>query len=126
MQSDLHDILMLLAVGVFADKRIHSSEIEVFIKSVSRLELSNRDLPKISEAKALSWYEMHKDEVRRRFAGPRAEFDEWFIPILNRVGTHADKIVLIDLLDMIFLADNEVHNSEKALMVLIKRVWNLE
>jgi len=125
-QTELNDILMVLTVGVYADKRVHSSEIEVFIKSVSRLNLSNREIPKISEAKALAWFEMNKDEVRQIFNGPRSEFDSWFIPILKRVGTHGDKDALLHLLNMIFLADREVHISETALMVLIKRVWNLD
>ncbi|WP_427452647.1 hypothetical protein [Litorimonas sp. WD9-15] len=126
IQSEMNDILMVLAVGVFADKKIHSSEIEVFIRSVSRIRLSEYDVPKVSEAKALTWFEMNKDDIRERFNGPRSEFDAWLIPILKRVEDHADKEALLHLLNMIFLADREVHNSERAMMVLIKRVWNLE
>jgi len=125
-QSELNDILMVLTVGIFADKKVHSSEISVFIKSVSRLQLSHLDIPKISEARALAWFEMNKDEVRQIFAGPRSEFDSWFIPILKRVGVHSDKEALLHLLNMIFLADREMHISETALMVLIKRIWNLD
>lgn len=126
LQPEMHDILMVLAVGVFADKKIHSSEIQVFMRSVSRVQLSKRDIPILSEAKALSWFEMNKGEVRQMFAGPRSEFDGWFIPILKRVGNHADKDALLHLLNMIFLADREMHNSETALMTLIKGVWNLD
>ena len=125
-QSEMNDILMVLAVGIYADKKIHSSEIKVFIKSVSRVNLSKRKLPKISEARALAWFENNKDNVRHIFAGPRSEFDKWFVPILERVGVHAEKAALIHLLNMIFLADNEVHVSETALMALVKRVWRLE
>jgi hypothetical protein len=125
-QTDLNDILLILTVGIYADKKIHSSEIEVFIKSVSRLNLSKRDIPTISEAKALAWFEMNKDNVRHIFNAPRSEFEKWFIPILERVGSHADKEALLHLLNMIFLADREVHISETALMVLIKRVWSLD
>lgn len=125
IQSEMNDILMVLAVGVFADKKVLSSEIQVFIRSVSRVQLSKRDIPMISEAKALTWFEMNKDEVRQKFAGPRSEFDAWFVPILERVGEHANKEACLHLLNMIFLADREIHNSETALMALIKRVWNL-
>lgn len=117
---------MILTVAVYADKRVHASEIEVFIQSVSKVNLSKRDIPKISEAKALAWFEMNKDHVRHIFDGPRSEFDAWFNPILKRVGEHADKEALLHLLNMIFLADREMHVSETALMVLIKRVWNLD
>lgn len=125
-QTDLNDILLILTVGIYADKKIHSSEIEVFIKSVSRLNLSKRDIPTISEAKALAWFEMNKDNVRHIFNAPRSEFEKWFVPILERVGSHADKEALLHILNMIFLADREVHISETALMVLIKRVWGLD
>lgn len=125
-QTELNDILMVLTVAVYADKRVHSSEIEVFIKSVSRVNLSKREIPTISEAKALGWFEMNKDHVRHIFDGPRSEFEAWFIPILKRVGEHADKEALLHLLNMIFLADREMHVSETALMVLIKRIWGLD
>ncbi len=121
----MQDIMTVLAVGIFADKKIHSSEIKVFIESVSRVKLSNHALPMISEAKALTWYEMNKDIVRDKFAGPRSEFDGWFVPILTQVGKHADKDAFMKLLDKIFIADNELHISETALSVLIRRVWGL-
>lgn len=125
-QTEMNDILMVLTVGIYADKKIHASEIEVFIKSVSRMNLSKHRLPTISEAKALAWFEMNKDHVRHIFSGPRSEFDRWFIPILERVGLHGDKLALLQLLRMIFLADNEMHVSELALTNLIKRVWGLD
>ena len=117
---------MVLTVGIYADKRIHASEVEVFIKSVSRVDLAKKDMPKLTEAKALAWFEMNKDHVRHIFSGPRSEFDAWFIPILERVGRDADKPALLHLLNMIFLADHEMHVSETALMNLIKGVWKLE
>lgn len=126
LKLEMHDTLMVLAVGVFADKKIHSSEIQVFMRSVSRVQLSKQGKSMLSEAKALSWFEMHKDEVRQMFAGPRSEFDAWFVPILKRVGKHADTDALLHLLNMIFLADHEMHNSEIALRALIKREWKLD
>lgn len=125
-QSEQNDILMLLTVGVFADKRIHSSEVMVFMKSVSRMKLSKHDIPHISEAQALAWFEMNKDHVRHIFTVPTAEFEAWLIPILERLAAHVDKEALTHLLNMIFLADHEIHISEIALMTLIKRVWNLD
>lgn len=124
-QTDLNDILLLLTVGIYADKRVHANEIAVFTRSLSRLELSKNDIPKISEAKALAWFEMNKDNVRHIFNAPRSDFNRWFIPILERVGQHAHKSVLLRLLTDIFLADDEMHVSETALDVLIKRVWKL-
>lgn len=125
-KSEMHDILLVLAVGVFADKKVHASEIQVFMRSVSRVPLLKEDRALLSEAKVLSWFEVNKDDIRKKFAGPRSEFDSWFVPILQRVGKHADKDALLHLLNMIFLADHEMHNSELALMTLIRRVWKLD
>ena len=126
IKSKMNDILTVLAVGIFADKKIHASEIQVFIRSVSRLALSIHEIQKISEAEALLWFEMNKDDISDVFKGPQSEFDAWLVPILKRVGTYADKEALLHLLNMISLADNEVHISEAALMALIKRVWGLD
>lgn len=119
------DILTVLAVGVFADKRIFSSEIQVFISSVSNLELSDLDLPKISGAKALTWFEMNKQTIQDKFEGPRSEFDAWFVPILERVGEYVDKEKFLKQLDDIFIADDEIHISETAMRVLVERVWGV-
>lgn len=126
LQTEMKDVLTVLAVGIFADKKIHSSEIMVFMQSASRLKLSKHEMPTLSEAKVLNWYEMNKDVVTAKFSGPRSEFDAWFVPILERVGEHADRDAMLQLLNKIFWADNEVHNSEAALMALVHRVWNLE
>ena len=123
IDTELEDILTVLAIGVYADKRIFASEIQVFTQSVSGIELSKRENSKVSGAQALLWFEMHKDEIREKFDGPRSEFDAWIIPILYRVSEHGNIDELIGLLDTISLADDEFHISEKAFIVLAKKVW---
>ena len=126
MDADQQDIMWLLAIGIFADKRIFASEVEVFVKSVARIRMSKEQQSLPSEAKALMWFEMHKDIVKSKFSLPRSEFDAWFIPILKRVAKTADKSALAHILDMIFRADGDLHVSEVALMALIKREWDLD
>ena len=126
LDTKMNDILTVLAVGVFADKKIHSSEVLVFIRSVSTVQVSTLDLSLMSEAKALSWFELNKRLIKEKFEGPRDAFEAWFTPIVTRVGEHADKDAFLALLDKIFLADDEVHVSEAAMMVLVKRVWQCE
>lgn len=121
----MQDILTVLAVGIFADKKVFASEIQVFTRSVSRVELTNLEIPMISGAQALMWFELNKDNIREKFDGPRADFDNWLIPILERVAEHADTMALLKLLNQISLADDELHISEKALMVLVKKIWGL-
>ena len=60
IDTELEDILTVLAIGVYADKRIFASEIQAFTRSVSGVELSKRENSKVSGAKALMWFETHK------------------------------------------------------------------
>ena len=123
IDTELEDILTVLAIGVYADKRIFASEIQAFTRSVSGVELSKRENSKVSGAQALMWFEMHKDEIRAKFDGPRPEFDAWIVPILERVSEHGNIDELIRLLDTISVADDEFHISEKAFIVLAKKAW---
>lgn len=121
----MQDILTVLAIGVYADKRIFASEIQAFTRSVSGVELSRRENSKVSGAQALMWFELQKDDIRAKFDGPRPEFDAWIIPILQRVAEHGNIDELIGLLDTISVADDEFHISEKAFIVLVKKVWGI-
>ena len=123
IDTELEDILTVLAIGVYADKRIFASEIQAFTRSVSGVELSKRENSKVSGAQALMWFERHKDDIRAKFDGPRPEFDAWIVPILERVSEHGNIDELIRLLATISVADDEFHISEKAFIVLAKKVW---
>ena len=125
IEPEIQDILTILAVGVFADKRVFSSEIQVFTESAMHAVLPNRDMTAPSGAKALLWFEQNKDEIRAKFDGPRADFDAWLIPILERLAGKVDQEGLLQFLEKISLADEELHISEEALIVLVKRVWGL-
>ena len=125
LDTELEDILTVLAVGVYADKRIFASEIQAFTRSVSGVALSRRENSTVTGAQALLWFEMNKDEIRDKFDGPRPEFDAWIIPILERVSEHGNIDELIDILDIISVADDEFHISEKAFIVLVQKIWGL-
>ena len=125
LDTELEDILTVLAVGVYADKRIFASEIQAFTRSVSGVALSRRENSTVTGAQALLWFEMNKDEIRDKFDGPRPEFDAWIIPILERVSEHGNIDELIGFLDIISVADDEFHISEKAFIVLVQKIWGL-
>ena len=125
IEPEIQDILTVLAVGVYADKRIFASEIQAFTRSVSGVALSKRENSKVTGAQALLWFEMNKDDIRAIFDGPRPDFDAWIIPILQRVAEHGNIPELISLLDNIAMADDEFHISEKAFIVLVKKMWGV-
>jgi hypothetical protein len=123
LNSEIQDILTVLAVGIYADKKVHSSEVQSFTRSVSQVSLSKNDDVTISGAKALLWFEQNRDEISAKFDGPQKEFDAWLIPILERVAQHAKTDELLRLLDDISIADDELHISEVAFIVFVKRIW---
>lgn len=125
LNEDVEDILFLLGVAIFADKRVYASEIEIFTRSVSQLKLSDLDFSVVSEARALSWFTLNRELIETKFKLPRDDFERWFVPILGRIRQHADIEALKYLMQLIFEADNEVHISEVALMKLIEREWGL-
>lgn len=121
MKSELKDILSLIAAAVFADKRVFATEIDVFIKTTSKLKIVTHLAPKISEAKLLAWYEMNKDEIRKRLETPY--FKDWFYDLLERLKDIPDKSEILKTMHAISLADGDIHVSERALMALSERYW---
>ena len=121
MKSELKDILSLFAATVFADKRVFATEIDVFIKTTSKLKIVTHLAPKISEAKLLAWYEMNKDEIRKKLEMPY--FKDWFYDLLERLKDIPDKSEILETMHAISLADGEIHVSERALMTLSERYW---
>ena len=121
--SEFDDILTLLSLSIFADKKVYAVEIKTLVQAATKIPLINGSQEFLSEAKVLSWYEIHKDEIREKMDLPRSEFDAWLIPILTRVKGTSDKETLSHLMEMIAVADGEVHVSERALIKLIDQNW---
>ena len=122
---DMEDILTLLSIAIFADKRVFLSEIQIFTRSVSSLKLSHLDFSTVTEARALNWFELNRDNLEQKFSLPTGQFEAWLCPILARIRNHADIGALKYLMQLIFEADGEVHISEKALLALLEREWSL-
>jgi uncharacterized tellurite resistance protein B-like protein len=123
MKPELNDILSLLAATIFADKRVYSSEIRAFIETASGLSSVKELDPKVSEAKLLVWYEMHKESVSQNLEP--SNFQEWFQNVANRLRGVPDKKSLLEAMQIISSADGEVHVSERALIVLLEKCWSV-
>ena len=123
MKADVNSVLSLIAATIFADKHIYASEVETFLKSTVKLKPVLRLEPKLTEAKLLSWYEMNKDEIRDKVSTPY--FKDWFYSLLERLKDFPEKEAILETMKKIAYADGEVHVSERALVALAGRYWDL-
>ena len=121
MDVDLNNALSLVAATIFADKCIHTSEVNTFVKSSNNLILAQRFDPNFSEARLLMWYEMNKDDIRQKLA-PQC-FESWITDLLERLVHVPEKDIILDVMREISNADNELHVSEVALIALAERYW---
>lgn len=114
-------ILSLVAATIFADKRIHASEIEVFIKKAGNLKALQGATPSLTEARLLQWYETHGEDIRQKITAPY--FKDWFYDLLEQLSDVADKHSILNIMEQISIADGTIHVSERALLTLAKRFW---
>ena len=122
--EELHDLLSLLAVTIIADKRVLSEEIDSFVEASNALYIARVMEPQLTEAKLLTWYEENKDELKQNVKSPG--FEKWFYGCLDRLNHIRDKQAVLKVMADIANSDGELHVSERALMALAARYWNVE
>ena len=124
LTKTIENILTILALTVFADKRVFSNEIDSFVNSARNLESLSNPETDITPAKLLDWFEGHREALKGRM-DQRATFEDWLNPILDDLTDHPDRHAMFNRMIEISKSDGEVHVSEKALMVLAAKRWNI-
>ena len=122
--DNINSILKLLALAVFADKRVFADEIDTFINSAKNLEAFETSETDISPAKLLAWFEAHRSELKDKLEN-LITFENWVNNILDELSDHPEKPAILNRMIKISKADRELHISEKALIVLTARRWNI-
>ena len=122
MPNPLNSVLNLIAATILADKRVYAAEVEAFIKETSKLDLVRQLEPNISEAKLLAWYDMNKAAVEANLKGPY--FKNWLYSLLDQISELNGKDEILEVMNKIARADDNVHVSERALIRLAKRYWD--
>lgn len=112
-------ILEILAMTVFADKRVYAAEIVAFLKEVTTLQKAGVLETELSEAKALAWYEMNKDGLQARLKLHELEF--WIEQVAPVLAEHPHRQAVQDAMVRIAQSDGEQHVSERALEFLVSR-----
>ena len=78
----------------------------------------------MSPAKLLSWFDTHRTELKAELE-QRNTFDNWIDKILDDLSDHPEKPAILNRMIKISKSDGEVHVSEKALIVITARHWNI-
>lgn len=122
--NSIDSILKLLALTVFADKRVFADEIDTFINSARNFEAFETSETDLSPAKLLAWFETHRGELKDRLEN-LSTFEIWVNNILDDLSDHPEKHAILNRMIKIAKADRELHVSEKALIVLTAQRWNI-
>ncbi len=117
-----NDIFTLLALTVFADKRVFSEEVETFVRVAKNLQPELGIEPKLSEPRLLLWFENNRDTINAFLHAPN--FESQLKALLGRLAVLPDKRPILKAMVVIAKADKDLHVSEKALIALARRAWS--
>ena len=123
LSREIDDLLSLLALMIFADKRVLENEISAFVRLADKLQVAREIEPKLSEAKLSVWFETNKEQLQAVLT--RDDFETWLYERLDRLKPLPDKISILAVLCDIASSDGEVHVSEKALIKLTADRWGI-
>lgn len=118
-------VLTLIALSIFADKRVLSEEITAFVSSADLIQRNVHSDISITETKLLLWFELNRTDLRDKMNLNAVEFEQWFEALLSDLPTLSDMTFIADISANIFNADSELHISEKALGVILERKLNI-
>lgn len=120
---DIDAVLKVLALSIFADKRVLSEEISAFVESADIIQNNlNSDIV-ISETKLLLWFELNRSDLQSKMALSPAAFQAWFEELISNLPVMSDKRFITNIIERISQADGELHISEKALQVMLNRTF---
>lgn len=117
--------MTLLAIAIVADGRVANEETAVFQKAISQIALSNSNITLPSEPTAMSWFSKYKNDIRTIVFGPQSALEDRLNALLDRLAPHTRPEALIHVLQMISIADGELHQSETQLISFIKQRWQM-
>ena len=120
---EIEALLRIIALSIFADKRVLSDEITTFVESADLIQSHvNSDIV-ISETKLLLWFELNRDELQDKMTLGPVGFKRWFEDTIAELPVLSDKRFITDIIGEISKADNEFHISEKALGIMLDRAF---
>ena len=123
LENKSDSLIGLLAMTMFADKKVLSQEIKAFVYGVKHLQSTHVLKTNLSEAEIIMWYELNKAELKSKVTG--IGFEEWLYNRLKHFEPIDDKQAILSTMRDIADSDDAVHISEKAFLVLVANHWNM-
>ena len=119
----MSDLLSLLALSIFIDKKVFSQEIDTFMHGVKELQDALGVELRLTEASTLSWFDKHREELKHQVESH--SFSRWIAPLLERLKPLKNKKQNLDVMYQISISDDEFHPSEKKLISLAANHWDM-
>lgn len=123
MANEIDDILTLLALTILADKKVVEQEIDTFLRIAPEITKGLGLKKPMSQSKLMAWLYTNQAQIKPMLASP--EFAKILIGLFTRTQNIPNKQAILNKMTEIAAADNEVHVSEKALIVLAAHHWNV-
>ena len=123
LENKSNSLMGLLAMTMFADKKVLSQEIRAFVNSVKYLQCTGVLDDSMSEADIIMWYELNKDELKTKVTGKG--FEVWLQNCLADLSPLTNKSAVLIAMGDIANSDDEIHVSEMALVALVAKRWNV-
>lgn len=120
----IQNILKLLALTVFIDKRVYANEIDAFMKSTENLDALTQLDNALTPAKLLEWFEANQHDLKTQLS-ETSEFKSLLRPILDDLADHKEKHAILNRMIKISKADDEFHKSEENLISLTAKHWDV-
>ena len=124
LTTEIDDLLTLLAIIIFADQRVFAQEIDTFMKEARELQIAREIEPRLTEARLLTWFEMHRDDLKAQIDA--TDYAAWLGRLLDRLSPLPDKTLILDVMYKIAISDGEMHKSEKYLIAFSAQRWNIK
>ena len=120
---EIEALLSIIALSIFADKRVLSEEIKAFVESADLIQSKVYSDIVLSETKLLLWFELNRVELQDKMSLGPVGFKRWFEDTVAELPVISDKRFIMEIIGKISKADNEFHISEKALGVMLDRAF---
>lgn len=118
-----YNLLVLIATTILADARAHRSGSQTFIAEARRSVVLKEIGVQFSEARLLSWYELHKDSILEKMR--TAQFKDWFYSLLAALESLSEKLHILNMMQRITDTGKQVNINGQALFMLTKRYWQI-
>lgn len=116
-----HDVMLLLLNAVFADDVTDQKEVEIIVRSLGDLNLTDVGDQPVKATGILYWLEQNHDAVKAQFSGSKRHIE--LVILLTRMARRDDLELLAKIVVDICRSDGIFHHNEKVLLDMMNSYW---